>query len=973
MAESNVAVLQEAVLANRYNPSGIQRAVLSHFERVHNGEIDIVDPTNPLVELMEANSVTIGAAFIDAAANNRKQYPSAAQTVEDLYLHMSDKDYINRFASPAKTTFYLVIDYQELLNALVLDPQTGIKKVTIPRNSEFIIADTSFSLQYPIDIKQLSHDGFSVTYDNTTLSPLQVLTTNVVPYEFRVNANSRAEVMFIEVEVDQFRIESTVQDLNSINGFNRQYTFTDQFYHARVYTRSTATGNLWVEMATTHTDQVYDIGTQTAVLQVVNQNLKVYIPQIYFTNGMMSGAVRVDIYTTKGELSMVLENYRASAFDAEWKTVDEDDTNAYVAAFIGIDSMFVYSDKTVSGGKNALTFEELRERVINNSVGDQNIPITNVQINAALENEGFEVVRNVDVVTNRAFLATRALPKPFDEKLITAGATSIEALIVSLQEATQHTSVRNNGERITLTPDILYENDNGIIRMIRAAELVEIVGLAPEERARRVNARQFLYTPFHYVFDTTNESFDVRPYYLNHPKGVSMQFVEQNDTTLMHVNTDSFVVSKIAQGYRLTTRTTSNQTYKDVDDSQVHAQLSFIAPGEENRCFLQGTLVQTLDNGEREFQFDITTNYDVDANDNITLQAFKMLVNVNRNFSSALKNSFDLVYSTSAQMSGTWTQHAIDTTLGGFLLPTRIAAITREKVTIEFGVTLKNLWSAHRSLPASAPYEVYSADVPMTYTKQEYARDVEGRAFTFTSNGVLQFNTLHKVGDPVLDAQGNQVWKHRAGDVKLDFAGNPVPIGSNFVTRQIDMFFIEGSYFFANDAASSLYRESIVATVVDWINITLRTITPVLLDRTSVYFYPKTTMGTVRVMVENGIVTHIDAGQGMSVRLSVSEQVHKNTKLRDSLTVKTIKVLDQQLKNSMVAVSTIVDALKAVYGDDVIGFTVSGLGGTRNLQVFTMMDADQRCAIRKRLTALPNGNLIVQEDVTVDFVQHGRD
>lgn len=971
MAESKAAALQQAVLANRFNPSGIQRAVVSHIEGLHNGEIEITDPTNPFVELMEAATTLTSAFLIDNAANNRKQYPSAAQTVEDLYLHMSDKDYIDRFASPASTTFTLVIDFIELQNKMVLDTTTGIRKVTIPRNSEFTISGHTFSLQFPIDIKQLTHDGFSVVYDTTQLSPLQTLTTNRVKYSFVIDSRSEREMMMLEIDADQFMVTTNQSDLNTINGLNKRYDFEDQFYFARVYYRSVNTNNQWTEIRTTHTDQVYDASIPTAVLKVVDQSLNVTIPQVYFTNGMISGAVRVDIYSTKGETNLVLSNFKPSAFEGRWRTIDPRDNTPEVAAFADINSVYVFSTKTVSGGKNSLTFEQLRNRVINNSMGGQQIPITNVQIQSSLENEGFEVVRNVDVVTNRAFLATRSLPRPFDEKLITAGATSIEALVVSLGEAVQHTNVRNNGLRITLTPEIVYENVNGIIQMIRAAELADILSKTPDERARIVNSRTFLYTPFHYVFDASNNNFDVRPYYLSHPRAVTTQFVQQNDTTLMHVNTNTFVVTKVPTGFRLTVQTTSNLAYRELDDSQVHVQLSYVPPNEDTRCFLQGTQVETTTNGERVFQFDITTNYDVNSADQITLQSFKMLTTADRNFLAALTNDFDLVYSTSALMGSAWSAHDIDNNLGRFLLPNRIAAITQEKVTIEMGVTLKNLWASHRSLPASAPYETWSADVPLTYTKEEYVRNLDGSAFTFDNNGQIQYNVLHRVGDPVLDTNGNQVYKHRAGDIQLDFSGQPIPTGPNFVTRQIDMFFIEGSYYFANDPASRLYRESIVATVVDWINVTLKKIAPNLLEQTKVFFYPKTTMGKVRVMTENSTITNIDAGQYLNVRLSVSRTIHENPKVREALTVKTIKILDQMLKNSTVAISSIITALKEVYGDDVIGLTVSGLGETRNLQVFTMMDADQRCSIGKRLTPLPNGSLIVQEGVTVDFVRHG--
>ena len=109
--------------------------------------------------LLESACVLTSSYLSEAEVLLRKQYPSMATTLEDLYLHMSDVDYINRFAIPAKARFHLWIDLQEMIFKMILDPNTGIKTITIPANSEFTINDITFSLQYPIDIKQLTHGG----------------------------------------------------------------------------------------------------------------------------------------------------------------------------------------------------------------------------------------------------------------------------------------------------------------------------------------------------------------------------------------------------------------------------------------------------------------------------------------------------------------------------------------------------------------------------------------------------------------------------------------------------------------------------------------------------------------------------------------------------------------------------------------------------------------------------------------------
>ena len=971
---SEAAGVMNEIQKFKFNPSAIQRVMIGHLRNYFDGEYEIVDPTSPFSMLSDSISVGVAAFMAENYTNNRKQYAVAAQDIEDLYLHMSDKDYIDRFASPARTRFSILIDKEELLSRMVLDPATGIKKVTIPRHTEFYISDTVFSLQYPIDIKQLSHGGLQVVYDTSELSPLQTLETNAVDMEERTLSANQQVMLYLEFDVFQFNINTYRGDLNNATGYNKKLPFVDEFYYARVWFKSNLTNNVWKEMYTTHTDQVYDATKPTAILKVLNNELQVTVPLVYFTSGLVSGSIRVDIYQTKGDVNMVLENYKPSSFEATWKTIEASEETPYVAAMRNVQSVFVYSKNNVYGGKKALSFEQLRDRVIRNSVGDFNLPVTNVQIAASLENKGYEVVKNIDTVTNRAFLATRALPRPADRKLITAGATSIETIVISMAEAIAHPGTRNNNRRITLTPDILYSNENGIVRMVDAAFVQSLRGQQPEVIAKQVSDSKYLYTPFHYVLDATQDSFDVRPYYMDHPVAQTSIFVAQNDTTGLQVNTYRYSLSKLTTGYRLLVETKSNDAYKDIDDSFAHAQLSFVGVNEENRCHLSGTLIGKTAKGERVFEFLIATKFDIDNNDNLWLSNFSMFSAGLRDFAVPLTKDFDIVYSSSSTMSPNWIPHAIDGLLGTFALPNRIAAITQEKLRLKFGVPLKNLWASNRSLPASAPYQVYEQDVYLTYQKDVYEKDpVTGSIFTFDARGDIQYNLVHRVGDVVINqATFTAVLKHRKGDVKLGFDGQPIPSGPNLVTRQIDMMFIEGAYFFATDIASSNYRETVVATVVDWITNDLNAMSANLLEQTKLFFYPKTTMGSVRVMIENGVQTVVEAGQYFGIKLYVNDTVFENNELREAITVKTVEMIDAQLKSSTVSISTMTSALRDVYKDDVIAFTISGLGGARNLQMFTILDESERCSIRKRLTALPDGKLIVQEDVMVDFIRHSQ-
>lgn len=982
MAESLTSLLGKStqvstILTNlnkyKFNPAGIQRVVLAHLRDITDGKIDIVDPSNPFVFLLEASAVNTASFLIENEANTRKLYPAVGQTPEDLYLHMSDKDYIGRFASPAKTTFSLLIQKEELLGKMVTDFATGIRKITIPRNTEFKVADTTFCLQYPVDIKEMLHGGLQIVYDVSVLSPLQTLQTNLVKNETRIPAGTTDEWLYIELEAYQYKVESYNAALTSANTFNQDYLLTDQYSHARIYYKSNTTNSQWVEIKTTHSDQVYDPNDRTAVLQLLERRLNVTIPQIYLSTGQMSGSLRVDIYETKGAINLLMENYTPSAFEANWRSIDKSEDTPYSAVITTLSNLIVYSKDVAVGGRDALSFETLRSRVIRNAVGTQELPITNVQIETSLEDQGYEVVKNIDLVTNRVFLATRSLPAPFDERLITAGATSVETFITSIAELVNHSSVMNNGSRITITPDIVYKNNNGIIQILPRAELMALLLHSPDSLATNVTRNNYLYTPFHYVLDIAEDEFEVRPYYLDKPVAETVTFVSQNDTTMLQVNTDQYSVERTSAGYRVTVVTASNDAYKAIDPAQIQAQLSFIPVNEDKRAYVNGIVRASTDTGERIIDFDINCNFDVDSSDNIHFTSFLMFNTEPKIFKSALLNDFDITYSTSIPMGSEWSVGVVDSKLGKFILPLQAVGITNEQIRLKFGSALKTLWARSRSAVDAAAFLRYTVDVPWVYEKDTYKTDPStGSIFTITPGGEPEYQYLGRAGEVVTDDFGIPVIRYRAGDIVLDNAGRPIPTSADRVSRQIDMMFIEGAYFFATDAASSTYRDSIVTTVVGWLTGELTDLTALLLEQTRLYFYPKTTMGVIQVVADGGITTNVEAGQSFGVKLYVNQTVFDNPELKDILKSTTVRTIDNVLKQTTVSNSLLIAKLTEAFGEDVISFSVSGLGAGKNINTLTIVNDGERLSIKKRLTALPDNKLIVEEDVTCDFFMHSR-
>ena len=95
---TSVEKMLSEIIKYKNDPGSIQKTVLNTLVEVSNGTIDVVDPTSPFVFCLEASSILTASFMSENEIYNRKQYPLSAQTAEDLYPHMSDKDFFDRFA-----------------------------------------------------------------------------------------------------------------------------------------------------------------------------------------------------------------------------------------------------------------------------------------------------------------------------------------------------------------------------------------------------------------------------------------------------------------------------------------------------------------------------------------------------------------------------------------------------------------------------------------------------------------------------------------------------------------------------------------------------------------------------------------------------------------------------------------------------------------------------------------------------------
>lgn len=950
----------------RFNPSAICQVALDVLEEVNTGTRLVVDPTNPFMFLLEASAVNASAAMSAFADHSRKQYGVMAQDEDEIYMHMSDKDFLGRFGNPSTTTITMLLSLDEVKAKAVQTELTNMRKIVIPRHTTFTVAGHSFMMQYPIELRVMSHGGINILHDVSRKSPFMNLETNVVQHEI-VNIDG---TVFICLNIPVLQLESIIYYPKVSSGVLTEalYPLNGQFYYARVYRLDER--NEWVEMRTTHSDQVYDPVTPTAVIKVYQNTVKVSVPLVYQANGMVTRELRVEIYTTDGELSLILNNYPPNAYGATWLDYDNDDNGVYTAPLKSFNAVSVYSDAVVAGGTNALTFDQVRERLISTSMGDQQLPITSVQLGSTLADAGFSAVVNTDFVTNRQILATRTLPTPSDMSIYTGMASTIGMLQCTADELRTVYGVYDNDGRLTITPKVLYQNDS-VLKIVPGSVIENLEDMRNTDIfIQEVGGKNYLWTPFYYVWDLEGDYFTTRAYHLDAPDITSKAFVEENPSLGLVVSTQSYAIEKVETGYRVVVTTVSGSAYKEIDLAQRHVVLSFEAPNENGRASLPGTLLYVNeDTGEASYEFLLETNYDITDDDLLIVTNFSIFGQV-QPCGIRLKDKLTLVYGVSNYLSQDMVFSDIDKITDTTLVPASHYAIIQEELNFVLGYALNNLWTNSRTVVGSEGYLRYDVDVPAVYESTQYKRDpVTGSYVIRMVNDLPDFEILHNIGDPVI-VNGVPQLAHRKGELVLDSDGNPIVESPRKVTRQVDLFLVDGLYYFADDDSTVEYTKSIPNIIVGWLENDIAAASKKMLELTELYYYPQRTTGYVDALVLEGFEVRLEVEQALSVELYMTKAGYEDLPLRASLEDNILEIIADELGKETVRCIDIENRIVESAKDQVITAVVNGLGGSQNYRVVTLTDLSARFGIRKKLQALADGTYSVVDDVAISFLRH---
>lgn len=737
------------------NPTMIQTVALDRLsEQVLGGE-PVVDGNNVFTFLNEFNAQCT-AGFATAVSNKLQAlYPSRAQTFNDLYGHMSDWDYEGIYGYPSTTKIQVAFDRNFIItNAKPIEGNADYRKLVLPEFSTFTIGEYKFGIHYPIEIRVrlayyqddqgrstgvVDYDACNITvqWDLSKNNPLCSYDTNVL--EHRSFVSRGINLICIEIPVYQFVITTTIDDAISNTGYLKKFDYTDRFYVLRIYHK---VNHQWVELNQSYSSIVYDPAIATAIVKVypdLNQ-LKIDIPQVYFTNGLVGSQLRIDIYTTKGEMNVDISSYTKDQFGASFVTDDDrtaDSTYSDMLKYVNVCIVSPIYTK-ITDGNNGIDLAELKRRVVDRT--EKNILITADKISSYLAGRGFSARNYIDNVTSRWYLAEKTLVDS-DSQVISAGSFNTvftsEDLATTTDEDTNENIFVNHDtfkyvdqNSFMVLPSTIYEYsstensahpvDNEFIKNMEA--------MTNEEKVNLLNSGIYSFSPFHMKVMISN-TVPVATYYdLLYPEVKNISFSEENINTNTQISLYNSMITHLnngSDGYVFDILLYKTDDLEDVDVK------SAFTPNEDNIYVMLRTL---LDDGNYAYmfgeykgesdkhdwlRFTLNTNYAINAANRLQFTSFKSDTNIVR---LGLTQEFELMFFVKREFCPAGTGRK------PFGLPSMLdnyTWLTTQKVTLKFGEEIDTLMSNLYMETEDQVLKTYDTTVFAQYNQNLYARYTE--------------------------------------------------------------------------------------------------------------------------------------------------------------------------------------------------------------------------------------------------------
>lgn len=946
----NIANELQNLSLYKYHPNGILNISLNRLQDMLSGKVEVTDPSNPFTYLLETNCLNTAFAVQEYALLTRKLYPRLANNEEDLYLHMSDKDYLGRFSEPAYANVLFNILFNDFTSKATYDPIQKEYVLKLPRHLRVNVDKYIFTLPSAVIIRLTENGVIDVKFENQDFNNIFPVNTNYINFNiFKVNQEET--YLTFQLKMPEVDIESVEIPIEKHKLFQNTITYNPsrKFYYFRAFYFDKGK---WNEMLVTHTDQVYDINTPTCIVKVLsNENsVSYYIPPVYIGTDSAGSKIKFLIYTTNGDISVNFNDYKIADFSTDYNSVFPDVELDNYTQPLQLISKVVYIKDEVVDGKAGISFTELKKNVINNSIGDRALPITNKQLEYTSLQNNFKLIKDVDVVTNRIFLLECPIPNATTRYPISKYNLDIIEYKTTIGDLlASKNGVRSISNEVTIIPEgtIFKVTEDGLY-LLDTLEHRQLTSLSGIDLTVEVNDNKYVSTFYHYILDTSNNDTQLRAYDLSNPIIKQINFNEFNPTARIGINTTNINVYRSSKGFTIDVLSNMKLYVDTINQTNVKPYIVY-RDNEDAKFYLEGRLYTTI-NENPVYRFELSSDYYVDRDNRIHVSNFRDTNNSLANISLSLDSSLELIY-VSNTVPVNYTSSGLDNYIYNSYLSVGNCAVTLEEVKVKFGDRLDMLYSQVHTSTGKYDFQYYMEDVPMRYTSTVYN----------TQNEIV-----HMVNDVVYDSEGNIVYAHRKGEVMQDANGNPIPVGELEINRYLNLLFVDYKAVLTTVSINVEYRDYLKKYLTEKIVENANVVQKQLLDNSKAYVVLPKNIGSINVKTPTR-ETFINSMQSFSVNVYVNSRVYNDIETRNSIEYTVISEIDQYLyERTLLSKTELLNALYEKLKEFVNSVSLDRFTEL-NEEYLEILNSNARISLNKVLSVDSSG-YDIRDDVNVNFI-----
>lgn len=948
-------------------PMCIAKMALEEIQDRMGGTKIIADPNTPFCHLLEFGS-SISSMCVQAIDEKMPQlYPKRAQSMQDLYHHMSDFDYLRMYATPASATIRIALPKKYLIdNAMPFN--NNYKKLTIPKDTVFMVGRYPFGIHYPIDILvNLFTESFTVAHDVSQENPLLVLTKNIVDkFDFVYKS---LEYLLIDIPVYQFAKSVIEKPLIAEAGFAEKILYNDYFYAVRLFSYK---DGKYTELHQSQSKMVYDTSVPTVLTRILpdEQKLMLTIPQIYFDKGMLGSKLYIEMYTTMGAMDIDTTNISGASIQINFSKRTKDSTD-FSAIFknLPFDLIRNLTSSKIVGGSMPISVDKLRERVVNDTLYER-VPIKESDIVVYLEDNGFLVKKYKDNVTDRIYYAYRVME---DGNGAIVPSIALPMRMMSNYPADYPSFLLQSDRTITILPTTMYTyaDSRNDIAPISADKMFEIANMDKPQLVEELNNNQYLKSPFHVWVNLTDYYPQAISFNLMNPEVKKIIFEAENynvaakmiafEARAMHCDAG-------VGGYKVHLNVYRSDDLRQYDAGYTHI---YVATKSTSGYWIgtECSYVGFVQEGNVDvFEFSIQTNYHLSQNEELGVTNFQGINIELPEHMIKLEQDFYLIYAVDTEiLTGTWEDASAAITQG---VPTDFlvgrVAMSRQYLTLHLGHSLADVINNNiEAATTPQQYAMWKTDVPLVYDEDVYARTPHGDLMTEVIDDRLHLKKLYEKDELVLAEDGSPVYLHRRGDIRFSF-GKPIVESDRENLYFLDLILIDAKVF-ASERTAELDFVSKMYDVMEGYFAQLRKLQDQLLERTEVFFRCVRSTGTGKFNIGDNVVVSQKIEMSFDLICYTYAYVLKDESIQKLIKDKICEVIEDNIKTRVISMLDIFDTVKEQLSDYVHHFTLLGINGDTKNQTFEILSEDAQPSIRRELVLSEDNILSLSKCISIQF------